>query len=149
MNELTQGGFLIAKIHQLAGRIFSKKLKEYQIEEINAAQGRIMCVLWRNDGISIQELSEVTSLGKSTLTSMLDRLEASGHLKRVHSKNDRRKILIKLTEKNDTVRLGYERVAREMADIFYKGFSDYEIEEFEEYLKRVFNNLEESEKGNR
>ncbi len=149
MEELTRGGFLITKIHQLAGRIFSKKLKDYQIEEINAAQGRIMCVLWRNDGISIQELAEMTSLGKSTLTSMLDRLEESGYLKRIPSKEDRRKILIELTDDNDAVKLGYEKVAKEISNIFYKNFSSYEIEEFEEYLKRIFSSLEEYEKENK
>ena len=79
MKTQRQGGFLIARIHQLAGRIFTRKLKEYNIE-INPAQGRMMFVLWREGEIPINELAKKTSLGKSTLTSMLDRLEASGFI---------------------------------------------------------------------
>lgn len=39
-------------------------------------------------------------MGKSTLTSMLDRLEASGYVRRVPSPEDRRVVLIERTEKD-------------------------------------------------
>ncbi len=135
-----KGGFLIAKIHHLAGRIFAKKLQQHQIE-INPAQGRIMFVLWEKDGIAINELAEKTSLAKSTLTSMLDRLEEAGHLVRVRSEEDRRKVLIERTEKDRAWQETYVRVSREMAALFYAGFSESEIETFEAYLSRILDNL--------
>ena len=141
MRAQRQGGFLIAKIHQVAGRIFTRKLKEHGIDEINPAQGRIMFVLWQEDGISIQELAKRTSLGKSTLTSMLDRLESSGHLRRVRSPKDRRQILIKRTEKDRICEGLYVRVSEEMARVFYDRFSTTEIERFEKYLQRILDNL--------
>jgi DNA-binding MarR family transcriptional regulator len=105
---LKQGGFLISKIHQLSGRIFAKKLKEHAIE-INPSQGRILFVLWQNDGISIRELAQKTALEKSTLTSMLDRLEEAGYLKRRPSPEDRRKLLYsslqKINKFNRTIRM--------------------------------------------
>jgi MarR family transcriptional regulator, organic hydroperoxide resistance regulator len=141
MKRLRQGGFLIAKIHQAAGRIFAKRLKAYNLEAINPAQGRILFVLWEQDGISIQELSKKTSLGKSTLTSMLDRLEEAGHLKRVPSKEDRRKIIICLTMKDRKMRDIYNRVSEEMTGLFYRGFTAEEIGRFEQSLTRVLHNL--------
>jgi len=81
MKRQKSGGFLISKIHRLSGRIFTKLLKEYNIGEINRAQGRIMFPLWKEDGISINELSQKTALSKTSLTSMLDRLEKAGHIK--------------------------------------------------------------------
>lgn len=145
MKTQREGGFLIAKIHQIAGRIFTQKLKDYNIE-INPAQGRIMFVLWRNEGISINELAEKTSLGKSTLTSMLDRLEAAGFIKRIPSRKDRRKIVIERTEKDRSFQDLYIQVSRDMTKLFYSAFSEDEIDEFENYLKRIFNNLVEYEK---
>ena len=146
MKHQREGGLLITKIHQLAGRIFTRKLKEYHINEINPAQGRIMFVIWRNDGISINELAQKTSLGKSTLTSMLDRLEANGYLKRIPSPEDRRKILIMRTEKDKSFQDLYIQVSQDMTKLFYKGFSKSEIDEFEQYLSRIFDNLTENEK---
>lgn len=144
MKPLRQSGFLMAKIHQLGGRIFTKKLKEYDIE-INPAQGRIMFVLWKNDEIPIHELAKETSLGKSTLTSMLDRLEEAGYVKRVHSREDRRKILIRRTEKDRSFQDEYDRISQEMLDLYYRNFLEKEIDEFESYLMRIFENLKEYE----
>jgi len=45
---------------------------------------------------------------------MLDRLEAAGFLTRVPSADDRRKILIRLTEKNRDLQKIYEQVSVEM-----------------------------------
>ncbi|NHJ04271.1 MAG: MarR family transcriptional regulator [Candidatus Heimdallarchaeota archaeon] len=144
MKEQSVAGFLIAKIHQLSGRIFTKLLKNHQIE-INPAQGRIMFVLWREDNITIQKLAKKTSLGKSTLTPMLDRLEEMGYIKRVPSKSDRRKILIQLTEKDRNLQDEYVQISREMTDIFYDNFSTEEIAQFESYLQRLFENLQKYE----
>ncbi len=141
MKEQREGGFLIAKIHQLSNRIFTKKLKEYGLDELNSAQGRIMFVLWREDNISIHELSKKTQLSKSTLTSMLDRLEKAGFIKRVHSSKDRREIIIKLTEKNIRLQDKYVDVSKEMTKLFYNKLSEVEIDEFENYLRRILDNL--------
>lgn len=141
MKNQHQGGFLIAKIHQLSGRIFARLLKQYDIQEINPAQGRILFVLWRNDGIPIQTLARETSLGKSTLTSMLDRLEESGFIRRIPSREDRRTILIARTDKDKAFQNLYIQVSRDMSRLCYQGFSSREMDELEGYLRRVFQNL--------
>ncbi len=141
MDKIRQGGFLISKIHQLSGRLFAKKLKAWKVEEINPAQGRILFFLWQHDGISIQEVSRMTSLEKSTLTSMLDRLEASGHIRRVPSREDRRKILIEVTDKDTSLKASYERAIHEMSEIIYKDFTEREKDIFESYLHRIYTNL--------
>ncbi len=149
MKRLREGGFLIAKIHHLAGRIFARKLKEYRLDEINPGQGRILFALWKKDGVSIQELAKRTLLGKSTLTSMLDRLEEAGFVVRVPSTEDRRKILIRLTEKDKAMRDVYLEVSEEMKELFYRGFESGEIDEFEKSLKRILANLEAFEQKGR
>lgn len=145
MSKIRQGGFLISKVHQISGRVFAKKLKLFDITDINPAQGRILFALWQKDNIPIQELAKRTSLGKSTLTRMLDKLEESGHLVRVFPDDDRRKVLIQLTEENKKMKKAYEDVSAEMTGLYYEGFSDAEIDQFEGFLLRIFNNLEKNE----
>jgi len=141
MKRQRQGGFLIAKIHQTAGRIFNRMLKDHGITELNTAQGRIMFVLWRHDGIPISDLAAKSGLEKSTLTSMLDRMEEAGFLCRTPSPDDRRKILIFRTEKDRSFQARYVEVSEEMARIFYRGFTDDEIARFEVDLERILDNL--------
>ena len=141
-----QGGFLLSKIHRLSGRIFARMLREHGIE-INPAQGRILFVLWKKDGVSISELAKRTSLGKSTLTSMLDRLEDAGYILREHSREDRRNILVKRTAKDRAAQAAYERVSDAMTGLYYRGFTDDEIDRFEHDLLRVLANLSQRENG--
>lgn len=141
MKVKSEGGFLIAKIHQISGRIFSKILKKAGIDEINPAQGRILFVLWKKDEIPISELARKTQLSKSTLTSMLDRLEKTGYIVRVPSKEDRRVILIRRAEKDKLLESRYIQVSDEMTNLFYDGFTSKEIDDFEDSLKRILANL--------
>ncbi len=136
-----EGGFLIAKIHQLAGRIFAQKLKAHEIDEINPAQGRILFVLWEQDRIPISELAQRTSLSKSTLTSMLDRLEAAGHIVRAPSLEDRRSILVCRTDQDRALQEKYNQVSQEMVELTYRGFTEAEIDRFERDLQRIWENL--------
>ena len=144
MKEQSQAGFLMAKIRQVGERIFVRRSKLHGIE-INPAQGRIMFALWQKDGISINELAKKTQLKKSTMTSMLDRLEKIGYVKRQYSKTDRRKILIKRTKKDRVMEKKYVEVSEEMTKLFYKGFSASEVNRFEKDLEHILNNLIEFE----
>ena len=51
------GGVLVTKIKQLGDRIFEKILSKKNIDAFNGAQGRILYVLWQEDGISIRSVS--------------------------------------------------------------------------------------------
>lgn len=141
----TNGGFLISKVKQVQGRVFEKMLTQHGISEFNGAQGRILFVLWEEDNIPIKQLSARTGLAKTTLTSMLDRLEDLGHIQRRYSSSDRRTVRITLTEKAKNLKNKYEEVSSEMNQIFYDGFTDSEITAFENYLERILTNLMEKE----
>ena len=145
------GGFLVTKIKQLGDRIFEKILSEKNIDEFNGAQGRILYVLWQEDGISIRSLSTKCGtkcgLAITSLTTMLERMENQGLISRVQSETDKRKTLLFLTEKAHALKGEYDSVSDEMSSIYYKGFSEEEITQFEEYLDRIRKNLEEWQKS--
>ncbi len=149
MKRQRRGGFLIAKIHALSERILSKILKKYNLDKINPAQGRIFFALWQRDSIPISELAKITSLEKSTLTAMLDRMERNGFIVRIPSKEDRRAILIKLTADTRKFQDVYLKISKEKTDLFYNGFSENDIRSFEGYLQRILDNLETFEERNR
>lgn len=142
----TKGGFLISRIKQVGTRIFDRMLSSSGIDEFNGAQGRILYVLWQSDHISISSLSAQTSLANTTLTSMLDRMERSGLIIRKPDPKDRRSSLIALTDKANTLRGDYVKISQRMGELYYIGFTESEIIQFESYLQRVLANLEREEK---
>ena len=141
----TQGGFLITQIKQVQGRVFEHLLQQAELDFFNGAQGRILYVLWQEDGLPIVEVGKRTGLAKTTLTGMLDRMEGLGLLARTHDKEDRRQQRIVLTEKAKALADKYENVSQQMGELFYRGFQDSEILEFETSLKKILANLEEAE----
>jgi DNA-binding MarR family transcriptional regulator len=137
---------LISKIKQIQGRVFEKLLAAHGIDQFNGAQGRILFVLWEEDGIPIRSLSDRTGLATTTLTSMLDRLESSGQIERILDPTDRRRVRIRLTQAARGLKDDYEAVSQQMNDIFYEGFTDSEIKLFEGALRRILENLTGKEK---
>ena len=147
LRHKTQGGFLISQIKQMGGRIFEKLLASAGVEAFNGAQGRILYVLWQEDNIPIVELARKTGLAKTTLTSMLDRMESANLIMRVFDKSDRRQIRVILTKKAQELNSEYNKVSSEMNEIYYEGFSDDEIVIFEGYLQRILLNLSKKEQN--
>ena len=139
----TSGGFLVTKIKQHGDRIFEKVLAEKGIDSFNGAQGRILYVLWQQDGVPIKTVSEQCGLAITSLTTMLERMEKQGLIRRVSDEKDRRKTLLFLTDKARDLRKDYDAVSDQMSMIFYDGFTDEEIMRFEDDLRRVQRNLED------
>lgn len=138
-----QAGHKISQIKQISGRIFERILSRRNIDAFNGAQGRILYVLWQEDDISLKELSDRTGLAATTLTSMTDRMEASGLVLRIPDAEDRRKTKLALTDKARSLQPDYRAVSDQMNGIFYAGFSQEEILQCEEMLRRIHENLKQ------
>lgn len=76
---------------------------------------------------------------------MLDRMERASLLTRIYDKTDRRQIRISLTKQARLLSGEYDKVSQAMNEIYYAGFTDDEIIAFENYLRRILKNLDESE----
>ena len=138
----TKGGFLISRIKQAGGRRFDRLLDEAGVDAFNGAQGRILYVLWQGDGLTISQIGAQTSLANTTLTSMLDRMEAGALIRREPSPKDRRAQLIFLTDSAWALREDYDRISQRMNELYYDGFTEDEVRQLEGYLMRILDNLE-------
>ena len=136
------GGFQVSKIKQLGDRIFEKILAKRGIEAFNGAQGRILYVLFQEDGVPIKTVSEKCGLAITSLTTMLERMEKGGLILRRQDSADKRKTLLFLTDKSRNLEQDYIAVSEEMGDIYYQGFTADEVKAAEEYLNRIRLNLE-------
>lgn len=145
MVKKTKGGTLLSQVHQVCGRVWNKILRENNMADLEGARGRIIFALWGNDGVPIKTLCEKTSLDKSTLTGIIDRLERDGYIERKPSETDKRSTLISLTGKEQEFAKNIQKVSNQMNKIFYKGFTDEEISQFDSMLERILVNCKEAE----
>ncbi len=136
----TKGGFYITQIKQLQDRIFERLLLKNNIE-LSGGQGRILFILWKNDNLTISEISQKTSLAKNTISVVIDGMVRKGIVSRNINPLNRRQTLISLTEYAKSLQGKYETVSKQMNAIFYQGFTESEQKQFEQYLARILDTL--------
>ena len=141
----SNSGFYISRIKQVNTRLLNKFLAQKNITAFNGEQGRILHVLWENDGISNRELSKKSGLAMSSLTTMLERMEEKKLLEKRVDENDKRKILIFLTDYAKSLKSEYDEISDKMTEISFEGISDEERLAFETTLEKVLYNFERAE----
>ena len=143
------GGFLITKIKQLHSRALAQCISDKGIDAFSGEQGKILFVLWRKDKINQKELATETGLAKNTITIMLEKMEKNNLIRKITDENDKRKSLVILTEHAKSLKKCSDKISDKMLKKMYKGFSEEEIDNFEEYLHRIIKNFEEKEESDR
>lgn len=135
------GGTLVSQIKQLQDRVFNRILKEEGIYEFNGQQGRILFSLWKDEKLSLIELSKRTSLAKTTLSTMIDRMRKNGLVIVEESKEDKRILVIYLSDKTLALEDKINNATKRITDIFYKDFSEKEANELDRLLIKIKENL--------
>jgi len=64
----------------------------------------VLNVLWRNDGQTVGGIAEALALESSTLTPLLKRLEAAGHVRRTRNPANERQVVVTLTDQGRALR---------------------------------------------
>lgn len=140
----TKGGFYISQIKQLQGRIFEKMLSDSGLD-ISGGQGRILFVLWKENDLTISEISKCTSLAINTVSIVINGMVEKGIVERKINPVNRRQTIVSLTEHAKSMEFRYDEVSQQMNTLFYTGFTIEEKDVFENYLERIIQTLLEYE----
>ena len=142
-----QGGYQALQIRLLNGRLFQKLLSKEPEAQYRSEQGKILTVLWqKEDGrATATDIALASGLANNTLTSMIKKLVDQGLVTIEQSDQDKRKKFVVLTELGWAQKAIGDRVSKELGEIFYQGFSNQEIREFEAYQERIITNLKAKE----
>lgn len=95
----------------------------------------LRCLDWLSErGMSAGELGEATGLSSAATTTMLDRLERKGYVRRDRDTVDRRKVLVEMTpEGRELIGALYGPLAREGGRLLAR-FSDEELGMMRDFL---------------
>lgn len=108
----------LADIIMLMQRCFVQHLSEELSKgQVSFPQYFLLGHIASRDSLSMTEISEKMSHTTAAATGLVDRLENLGYVQRMHASDDRRKVLVKITEK------GASLVGRIRADIIDKLYS--------------------------
>jgi len=108
----------LSPIHKAYRQISIFLEDRFSVLELSATEGHLLSYLRSYNPAPVSELHRVLGVKRSTLTSILDRLEARKWLAREHSRRDRRVILVGLTDAGrveaDRVRQTVEQLEAEI-----------------------------------
>ena len=132
-------------IRLLNGRIFQKLLRQDPDSLYRSEQGKILAVLWNSETgcATATDIALATGLANNTLTTMIKNLEEQNLVIISPCGIDKRKKYVKLTEQGWSQKEVGFRISQKLDAIFYKGFTEEEIRQFESYQERILDNLKE------
>ena len=88
-----------------ASRLITKAYKPYLDEMgITYPQYLVLLVLWENDTLSVNQITEKLILNTNTLSPLLKRMEKMELLQRNRSETDERSVIVTLTEKGKSLK---------------------------------------------
>lgn len=132
--------FITGKASTAVARRLQKNFKQAGIE-ITIEQWSVLYHLWKEDGLSQQQLCDATFRDKPSITRLVDNLEKLNLVKRVPAKHDRRSNLIFLTQEACNLELKTMEVANQTLNEALVGVTNGQIEIAKEVLQMVYDNL--------
>ncbi|HEY2486430.1 MAG TPA: MarR family transcriptional regulator [Candidatus Binataceae bacterium] len=119
--------------------------RPYHALGMNVSEVDVLAAIARAKGMALtcSEIAEATLITKGGITGILDRLEARGLVQRVASQDDRRSVVIQLTEKGvDLSHRLFTKLAHDDEDVFAKALKPEQIKQFSKLLALLLRSLE-------
>lgn len=91
--------FSVYNMNRLFNKFYQQALAPFGL---TYAQYLVLMSLWEHDNQTLHELGDELKLSSNTLTPLLKRLEKNGWLTRVRPENDRRQLIVSLTDKGNS-----------------------------------------------
>lgn len=142
-NQFKRGelySFITGKASTAMARRLQKNFKQKGLD-ITIEQWSVLYHLWKQDGLSQQELCDATFRDKPSITRLVDNLEKLKLVRRVPSKEDRRRNLIYLSEAAKKLQDQTMEMANHTLNEALGGVTFQEIEVCKSVLQRVYDNL--------
>lgn len=142
-NQFKKGelySFMTGMASTAVARRLQKNFKQAGIE-ITIEQWSVLYHLWKQDGLSQQELCKQSFRDKPSITRLVDNLEKLNLVKRVPSKDDRRINLVYLTDSSIKLQDETMNVATQTLNEALEGVSSNDIEMCKAVLQKVYDNL--------
>ena len=115
---------------------FQKKIAG-KLKELSKNQPMVIKLIGMEGEVMPSTIGKYTGMEKSSLTRMVDDLEKKGIVSRKTDPDDRRKVLVSLTEKGLRYYNYLNKITAEMADDILKFVDEKDVEDFVQSLETM------------
>ncbi len=134
-NEIIPLGRLIHLVNQKKDRLLNDYLSPL---DVTATQFKVLCSIYCESSVTPGELSKLLSVDLGALTRMLDRLVCKGWVQRQPNPNDKRGVIIQLTEQGrELCQHCHSLVGHNLHQELTKNLTAEEVATLEFLLKKI------------
>ena len=136
-------GYLVRDAHRAFQRLLERRIAAYGVTR---GQWYFLRVLWNEDGLTQRELSARVGMMEPTTVIALRGMEKSGLIRRLRSRDDKRRSHVWLTPKAQRMRKGLLALARGITVEAQEGISRGDLLRFRRVIARMTANLDRIKK---
>ncbi len=140
--QINQGNFLyaISKIRQNLFAYLEREMHEKGILDISPSDGDILYSLDRRGDLSIGEIAGATVKDKSTVSSVVKKLEQKGYVTKKKTGEDGRIAKISITQKGKKVRPALWKISAAMNEKIFRGLTEDEKNALFDIMGKIYKN---------
>ncbi len=138
LSYLPSVGRLLGFANKATTKLSEQRLAAY---DLTLQQWIMLTALWQNDCLTVSQLAAYSRIREPTASGIIDRLEVKEIVVRERSDNDRRKVIVCLTKKGESLAHLVD-FYKQINDALLSDFTKKEVVLFQSMMDRVIQNLE-------
>jgi DNA-binding MarR family transcriptional regulator len=141
--KINETNFLysLSSIRQRLFKFLGKELSDKNIDDVAPSYGDVLFALDRKDCQTVQDVVKQTYKDKSTISSVINKLETSGYILKEKGETDARITNLTLTLKAKKLRPVLFDISNKMNHKLFQGFTDDEKKTLFKLMEKVLKNL--------
>ncbi len=133
--------FLNSRIREYAYAYIVHELKRVGHKSLAPSHGDILASLYKSGTLSKTALAKKINRDRSTVTTLVKKLEALGYVQVAPDSHDSRTSLVSLTEKGEKMRDDFFQISQNLHSVAYQNLDEKEIELLQRLLQKVYENF--------
>lgn len=132
---------IIGKIKDAANQLIVRELVKRGHEGLAPSHGEILSLLLFKGELTKTEIAASINRERSTVTTLIKKLEALGYIKSRVNETDARSTIVSLTEKGQLMKTDFIEISEMLYERQYKGMTKGQIESFRRGLLKMHENF--------
>lgn len=135
--KISDGISLLSKTREKVNRAIISQMAQEDIIGLSTSHGDILNALYQTPQLTMAEIAQRIGKDKSTVTVLVEKLVKQGYVTKERDQSDTRVILVRLTERGESIKPAFERISDQILQQFYGALTAEERAIWTTLMKKI------------
>lgn len=126
-----------ARLREMGNALILDKLAQAGLDHVAPSHGDVLVYLLKVRTCRMTDLAKAVGRSKSTLTTLVEKLEREGFLLREADSDDNRAVVVRLTQKGLQLQPAFESISNDLENLLTSRLSEEEIQTLDRLLRKA------------